>query len=168
MRSASTTPEEYLISLPEDRKPVMTELRNIILQNLPKGYLETITYGMLSYVVPHSVYPNGYHCDPKQPLPFMSIASQKNFIALYHMGLYSDENLLNWFKNEYSENCSAKLDMGKSCIRFKKINEIPMLLVGRLTSKVSVNDWIASYEKSWIKSKKDKDGIESVNDNRKK
>lgn len=151
MHSASTTPDEYLSSLPEDRKPAMTALRNVILENLPQGFVEVMSYGMLGYVVPHSIYASGYHCDPKQPLPFMSIASQKNFIALYHMGIYSDENLLTWFKDEYSKQSSSKVDMGKSCIRFKKPGEIPMDLIGKLASKITVADWIATYENTYKK-----------------
>lgn len=151
MHSASTTPDEYLNSLPEDRKPAMTALRNVILENLPEGFAEVMSYGMLGYVVPHSIYASGYHCDPKQPLPFMSIASQKNFIALYHMGIYSDESLLSWFKDEYSKQSSSKVDMGKSCIRFKKPGEIPMDLIGKLASKITVADWIATYENTYKK-----------------
>lgn len=151
MHSASTTPDEYLSSLPEDRKPAMTALRNVILENLPEGFVEVMSYGMLGYVVPHSIYASGYHCDPKQPLPFMSIASQKNFIALYHMGIYSDESLLSWFKDEYSKQSSSKVDMGKSCIRFKKPGEIPMDLIGKLASKITVADWITTYENTYKK-----------------
>lgn len=151
MHSASTTPDEYLSSLPEDRKPAMTALRNVILENLPEGFAEVMSYGMLGYVVPHSIYASGYHCDPKQPLPFMSMASQKNFIALYHMGIYSDKSLLSWFKDEYSKQSSSKVDMGKSCIRFKKPGEIPMDLIGKLASKITVADWITTYENTYKK-----------------
>ncbi|MBC8054559.1 MAG: DUF1801 domain-containing protein [Sphingobacteriaceae bacterium] len=145
----TSTPEEYMSSLPEERKPVMTELRKAIIQNLPKGFEEAISYGMLSYVVPHSIYPSGYHCDPKQPLPFLSIASQKNFIAVYHMGIYADPELLNWFVAEYPKHSKAKLDMGKSCIRFKKMDQVPVKLIGELASKVSVEDWIGIYERAF-------------------
>jgi hypothetical protein len=105
-----------------------------------------MSYGMIGFVVPHSIYPDGYHCDPKLPLPFISIASQKNFIAVYHMGIYADRNLLEWFENEFPKHSKSKLDMGKSCIRFKKINEIPYELIGQLAGKVSVNEWIKTYE----------------------
>jgi hypothetical protein len=147
MQSKATNPDEYLKTLPEDRKQAMNELRSVILKNLPKGFAEVMAYGMLGYVVPHSLYPNGYHCDPKQPLPFLNIASQKNFIAVYHMGVYSDKKLLDWFTKEYPNHSKAKLDMGKSCIRFKKIDQIPYALIGELVSKMTPQEWIAVYEK---------------------
>jgi uncharacterized protein YdhG (YjbR/CyaY superfamily) len=146
MQSTAKTPQEYMESLPEDRKTAMEKLRNSIQQNLPKGFKETIGYGMLCYVVPHSTYPNGYHCDPKAPLPFLSIASQKNFIAVYHMGIYMDKNLLDWFTSEYSKHVKTKLDMGKSCIRFKKMDQIPYDLLAELFQKITVEDWISKYE----------------------
>ena len=146
MQSTAKTPLEYVASLPEERKIVIELLRTIVLKNLPKGFEETMGYGMLSYVVPHSIYSSGYHCDPKTPLPFLSVASQKNFIAFYHMGIYADEKLLNWFVSEYPKHCKTKLDMGKSCIRFKKMNDIPYELLGELASKMSVQDWISLYE----------------------
>ena len=148
MQSTAKTPTEYVDSLPDERKIVIENIRKMILDNLPKGFEETIAYGMLSYVVPHSIYPSGYHCDPKTPLPFLSVASQKNFIAVYHMGIYADENLLNWFVAEYPKHCKTKLDMGKSCIRFKKMNDIPLELLGQLVDKMSVQDWISLYEKN--------------------
>jgi len=110
-----------------------------------------MSYGMIGYVVPHSIYPKGYHCSPELPLPFISIASQKNAITLYHMMVYADKNLHDWFVTEYSKVCKSKLDMGKSCIRFKKINEIPYELIGKLVSKVSVEQWIEKYESSFVK-----------------
>ena len=127
----------------------MTELRKVIIQNLQKGFEETISYGMLGYVVPHSIYPAGYHCDTKLPLPFLSIASQKNFIAVYHMGIYADQKLLNWFVEEYPKHSKTKLDMGKSCIRFKKMDQVPVELIGELASKMSVEDWIGIYEREF-------------------
>ena len=151
MQSTATTAEQYLAELPEDRISVMSELRNVVMENLPKGFEETMSYGMITYVVPHSIYPNGYHCNPKQALPFISIASQKNFIALHHMGIYADENLLKWFQTEYPKHISAKLDMGKGCIRFKKVNQIPFKLIGELVSKISVEDWIKTYESKFKK-----------------
>jgi hypothetical protein len=153
MQSKASTPEEYLQSLPEDRKKAMTELRKVILANLPKGFKEGMGYGMLGYVVPHTLYPAGYHCDPKLPLPFMSVASQKNFIAVYHMGVYSDPALLKWFTEEYAKHSKTKLDMGKSCIRFKKPDQIPFKLIGELASKMTVQEWIDKYE-SAFKNKK--------------
>ena len=146
MHSTANTPEEYINSIPEERKQLMTELRNIIRKNLPEGFEEVMSYGMISYVVPHSLYENGYHCNPKQPLPFMSIASQKNFVALYHMGIYADKDLLKWFVDEYEKRSKIKLDMGKSCIRFKKPDAIPMDLLGELASKMTTKEWIAIYE----------------------
>src|ERR1041385_6071151 len=124
MKSAAATPEEYVKSLPDDRKKAVAELRKVIRKNLPKGFKETMGYGMLAYVVPHSLYPDGYHCTPELPLPFMNIASQKNFIAVYHMGAYCDKTLLNWFTTEYAKHSKTKLDMGKSCLRFKKLDDI--------------------------------------------
>lgn len=146
MQSSAKTIEQYLLELPEERKSVMNKLRNTILENLPSGFKEGIAYGMIGYVVPHSIYPSGYHCDPKIPLPFMSIASQKNFVALYHMGIYSKKELLDWFVSEYPKHCKTKLDMGKSCIRFKKMDDIPFELIAQLTKKVTVEDWISMYE----------------------
>lgn len=148
MQSKAKIPKEYIDSLPEDRKKAISDLRKVILKNLPKGFVEEMNYGMLGYVVPHSLYPNGYHCNPQLPLPFMGLASQKNFIAFYHMGVYGDKKLLDWFVSEYPKHCKTKLDMGKSCIRFKKINEIPLTLIGQLVSKVSAKDWITIYEKN--------------------
>lgn len=138
--------EHYIDQLPEDRKQAVEQLRKTILDNLPKGFVETMSHGTISYVVPHSIYPDGYHCDPKQPLPFISIVSQKNFIALHHMGLYANPELLQWFTEEYPKHCSTKLDMGKSCIRFKKIDMIPYLLVAELSGKMSTEEWIQLYE----------------------
>jgi hypothetical protein len=151
MQSKATTPEQYLSELPEDRKEAMLKLRNAIKENLPQGFEEVISYGMLGYVVPHSIYPSGYHCNPKLPLPFINLASQKNFIALYHMGIYANKNLESWFVSEYPKHVKTKLDMGKSCIRFKKIDDIPFDFIGELAAKVSVEDWISNYEKAYRK-----------------
>ena len=148
MQSKAATPEEYVESLPDDRRNAINEMRKVIKKNMPKGFKETMGYGMLGYVVPHSLYPAGYHCDPKTPLPFMGLASQKNFIALYHMGIYANPTLLKWFTNEFPKHSKAKLDMGKSCIRFKKPAEIPMKLIGELAGKMTPNDWIDLYEKN--------------------
>lgn len=156
MQSKAQTPDEYFASLPADRKNAMIELRKTILKNIPKGFKEVMSYGMIGYVVPHSTYPNGYHCDPKLPLPFLNIASQKNFIAVYHMGVYSDPKLLDWFVKEYPKHSKAKLDMGKSCIRFKKPAEIPFKLIGELVSKMTPKDWIERYESVLAKSKSKK------------
>jgi hypothetical protein len=149
MRSEAKTAEDYIMSLPDDRKSAMMELRKVIKKNLPKGFQEAMGYGMLGYCVPHSKYPAGYHCDPKQPLPFIGIASQKNFVAVYHMGVYSDEKLLKWFQTEYPKHSRTKLDMGKSCIRFKKPDQIPFKLIGELASKMTPDQWISIYEKAF-------------------
>ncbi len=154
MTSKAATPQEYIDTLPKDRKQAMTEMRKVILKNLPKGFAEVMSYGMIGYVVPHKLYPSGYHCDPKQPLPFAGIASQKNFVALYHMGVYANPDLLKWFIAEYKKRVPSKLDMGKSCIRFKKMEQIPFDLIGELMRKVSVEDWIAVYEKNLARQKK--------------
>lgn len=146
MQSKAATPDSYVAELPADRKEPVTELRNTILKNMPKGFAEEMSYGMLGYVVPHSIYPAGYHCDPKLPLPFMALASQKNFIAFYHMGIYAMPELMEWFTTEYPKHTTAKLDMGKSCIRFKKPEHIPHKLIGQLVKKMSVKDWINCYE----------------------
>jgi uncharacterized protein YdhG (YjbR/CyaY superfamily) len=149
MTSKATTSEQYIQELPEDRVEAIQKLRKIVLDNLPKGFNEEMSYGMIGYVVPHSIYPAGYHCTPKLPLPFMSFASQKNSINFYHMGIYANPELLNWFTTEYPKHCKAKLDMGKSCIRFKKMDQIPFDLIGELVQKVSVEDWISCYESNY-------------------
>lgn len=146
MQSTAMTPDAYIDALPKERKEVITKLRNSILENLPSGFEETMNYGMLGYVVPHSKYSNGYHCDPSLPLPFINLASQKNHIGFYHMGIYSDPELMDWFVAEYPKHVSTKLDMGKSCIRFKNMSKIPYELLGELVSKMTVDDWIARYE----------------------
>lgn len=145
MTSTATSPKEYLENLPEDRKKHVSQLRDTILKNLPVGFEETMSYGMIGYVVPHRIYPEGYHYDPKLPLPFMSIASQKNYIALYHSGIYADENLHKWFIEEYPKHSKTKLDMGKSCIRFKKPEHIPYDLIAELCRKLSPEEYIALY-----------------------
>src|SRR5690606_31669092 len=146
MTSDAKTPDAYIDSLPEDKKRAIKQLRQTIIANLPSGFVEEMSYGMIGYVVPHSIYPAGYHCDPKLPLPFISIAAQKNSVNFYHMGIYANPELLSWFVNEYPKHSKGKLDMGKSCIRFKKLDAIPFALIGELASKVTVSDWIATYE----------------------
>jgi len=148
MRTEGITPEEIIANSPEERREALTKLRNTIREHLPEGFREGIGYGMICYAVPHSVYPAGYHCDPKLPLPFMSFASQKNFIAFYHMGMYADPELLNWFQTEYAKVSKTKLDMGKSCVRFKKPDQIPFELIGQLVSKMSAEEWIKRYEEN--------------------
>ncbi len=152
MQYKANSPEDYINQVPEERQETLKKLRKIIKENLPKGFEEGMQYSFISYYVPHSIYPNGYHCNPKEPLPFMSFASQKNSINLYHSGIYANKDLYDWFVNEYPKHCKRKLDMGKSCIRFKKIEEIPFELIAALCKKVTVEDWISLYESS-IKNK---------------
>ena len=146
MKASGKTVEEILINLPEDRAESFNKLHNVILKSLPKGFEAAISYGGLGYVVPHTLYPAGYHCKPSEPLPFAGIASQKNSINFYHMGIYADPKLLEWFVSEYPKHSKQKLDMGKSCIRFKKFDEIPYKLIGELMKKMTANEWIRLYE----------------------
>ena len=146
MKIEANNPDEYISKLPEERQVAVSKLRKLINKSLPEGYEETMSYGMLGWVVPHSKYPEGYHCDPQLPLPFLSMASQKNFIALYHMGIYAEPKLLEWFVEQYPNHCKRKLDMGKSCIRFKKMDDIPFKLLGELFTKLSPDQWISIYE----------------------
>lgn len=143
--------ELYIAALPQARQKLVSKLRNVIKKNLPTGFEEGIGYGMIAYFVPHAIYPDGYHADPSTPLPFINIASQKNHLAIYHLGIYSDKELLNWFKTEYAQRCKYKLDMGKSCIRFKHMDDIPYDLIGELAAKVSVQQWISKYESMFKK-----------------
>ncbi len=144
----ANTVDEYIQKVPEERKIPISKLRDTVRDNLPAGFEECINYNMIGYVVPHSSYPAGYHCNPKLPLPFISIASQKNFIALYHAGIYADNDLLDWFVKEYPKYVSTKLDMGKSCIRFKKVANIPYDLIATLCQKMTADEWINLYEKN--------------------
>lgn len=148
MPTKSDSPEHYIEQAPNERKETLNTLRKVIIDNLPTGFEEGIQYNMIAYYVPHSIYPDGYHCKPETPLPFMSFASQKNSINLYHSGIYANSELLDWFVGEYPKHCKRKLDMGKSCIRFKKIEEIPFDLIGELCQKMSVQHWIELYEKT--------------------
>ena len=154
MQSTAPNPLEYLAEIPSERKNAFEKLRNVVLENLPDGFEECMAGGMLNYVVPHSIFPAGYHCDPKQPLPFLGLASQKNFIAVFHMGIYSKPELLEWFTAEYPKHVKTKLDMGKSCIRFKKPDQIPFELLGELFQKMTVADWVDTYQTELEKSRK--------------
>lgn len=145
------TIEEYLATIPEDRRPVIEKLRQVIQTNLPEGFEEQLAFGMISYVVPLTRYPQGYHAQAGEPLPFISLASQKNHIALYHMGIYGDPVLLDWFTKEYAKRVPTKLDMGKSCIRFKNPDRIPYDLIAELCQKISVDEFINAYERAMIK-----------------
>jgi len=146
MNTTEITIESILAKVPEDRKEAFTNLHQTIVSNLPEGFEPGISYGMLGYVVPHHLYPAGYHCKPSEPLPFVSIASQKNSINFYHMGIYADATLLNWFVAEYPKHSAQKLDIGKSCIRFKKPEHILYELLGQLMQKMTAAHWIALYE----------------------
>lgn len=146
MKYQANSPEDYIAQLAEDRKPVLEKLRKIISENLPKGFQEGMSYNMIGYFVPHSLYPSGYHCDPKLPLPFINIASQKNFVALYHSGIYAKKELFDWFVAEYPKHTRYKLDMGKSCVRFKKMHDIPYDLIAEFCKKLTVKEWIKIYE----------------------
>lgn len=148
MKYIANNPEEYLAQLPEDRKDAVGKLREVIRANIPEGFQETMSYNMIGYVVPHSLYPGGYHCDPKLPLPFMNIASQKNFIAVYSSSVYADPDILAWFLDAYAKLGIGKPDMGKSCIRFKKPERIPFALIGELAGKMTVAQWITRYEQN--------------------
>ena len=146
MQYEAASPDDYINQLPDERKEPLTKLRKVINDNIPKGFEEGMNYNLIGYYVPHSVYPDGYHCDPKLPLPFMNLASQKNFVAVYHMGVYAKKELLDWFTSEYPKYSNRKLDMGKSCIRLKKMDDIPYELIGELASKMTAEEWIDVYE----------------------
>jgi uncharacterized protein DUF1801 len=148
MKSTATTPEEYVRELPAERREAITALRNVISKNIPTGFKEVMCYGMIGWVVPFDLFPAGYHCNPKMPVPFANIASQKNFISLHHLGIYSNPGLLKWFKEEFARQSKSRLDMGKGCIRFKKMEDIPFKLIGELMKKITVKDWLAFYEKA--------------------
>lgn len=152
MKIEANSPEAYLAQVPEERQASFSQLRQTILDQLPQGFEEAMSYGMIGYVVPHSLYPDGYHCTPNLPLPFMNIANQKNFIAFYHMGIYAEPELLEWFVNAYNAMDLPKLDMGKSCIRFKKWDRIPFDLIGQLVAKRTPQQWIELYERNYKKS----------------
>jgi len=151
---AIETLKDYLENISEERKPIINKLRKVIKNAMPSGFEECLSYKMIAYVVPFKTYPNGYHCNPKLPLPFVSLASQKNFIALYHMGIYANTEIYDWFVAEYPKHCKYKIDMGKSCIRFKKMEDIPFDLIAELMKKYTVEEWINTYDKVLNISKK--------------
>lgn len=140
--------EEYLGALPKERKVVIERMISLFATRLPEGFEQGLNYGMPSFYVPHNRYPDGYHCDPKLPLPFINMASQKNFVALYHMGIYATPELLEWWQTEYPKHSKYKLDMGKSCVRFKRLDDIPWGLLEELAQKITPESWIATYEAS--------------------
>lgn len=153
MKIIANSVQEYFQNIPDERKDTMNRLREIINNNIPNEFKEVLNYGMPSWVIPHSIYPSGYHTSPDLPLPFMSLASQKHFIGLYHMGIYADLELLKWWQTEYRQSAKRKLDMGKSCIRLKYLDDIPFELIGILCKKISANEWITIYENSIINRK---------------
>ena len=144
--SNPSTVDAYINGLPQKRTAPMKRLMNRISENLPEGFESVLNYGMPSWVVPHRIYPAGYHPNPKLPLPFLSIASQKSHIAVYHMGIYASPPLLEWFVETYPQHCNTKLNMGKSCIRFTNTSKIPHDLIGELCRKLSPQQWIKIYE----------------------
>ena len=148
MRSQAKTPDEYVDSVPPAHKAAVAALRKTLKKHLPKGFAETMGYGMLCYVVPLKTYPAGYLGDPATPLGFISVASQKDFVAFYHMGLYGDAKLLAWFREEFAQRSPARLDMGKSCVRFKKPESIPLDLIAELAGKITPKQWISRYEEA--------------------
>lgn len=148
MKVKANTIEEYLENIQEDRKPIINQIRDTVNQNIPDGFHECLNYGMLGWVVPHEIYPDGYHCNQKLPLPFMNLASQKNHIGFYHSGIYASPELMKWFTNEFTKHSDRKLDMGKSCIRFKKPEHVPLDLLAELVSKMTTDDWISLYEQN--------------------
>jgi uncharacterized protein YdhG (YjbR/CyaY superfamily) len=152
MPAAPSTVEEYLAAIPEDRRETLNAIRKVIRKNLPKGYEEGIQYGMIGYFVPHGVYPAGYHCDPKQPLPFVHLASQKNHMALYLFCLYMDEAAMERFTTAWQQT-GKKLDMGKSCVRFKKLEQVPLDVVADTIRAIPVKDFVAHYDASRPKKK---------------
>ena len=148
MAQSINFPEEYIAQIPDERREAFGALRQTVLKNLPPGFKEVISYGMIGFVVPHEIYPQGYHCSPELPLPFVNIANQKNFIALYHMGIYSDPELLTWFEQEYPKHCKTKLDMGKSCIRFNPKKDLPNYALIKLLRKLSLKNYLHLYQQS--------------------
>jgi hypothetical protein len=150
MTISAINPDDYIDKIEDSQKQTaVIKLRNVIGKLIPDGFEEGILYNMITFYIPHGLYPAGYHCDPKIPLPFISIAAQKNFVAIYHMGIYADQDLLNWFTEEHHKRVPAKLDMGKSCIRYKNPDKIPYDLIGELAAKMTPNDWISLYEKAF-------------------
>ena len=147
MQSKAATVEQYLKELPAERRQAINEVRAVILKNLDKNYEEGMQYGMIGYFVPHKLYPAGYHCDPKQPLPFACLASQKNYMSLYMMSEYRPGD--DWFKKAW-EKTGKKLDMGKSCIRFKRVEDLALNVIGEAIRRMPAKKWIEVYE-SFIK-----------------
>ena len=138
--------KEFIDNLPDDRKKAVSEIRKVINKNLPAGFKESFGMGMIIWSVPHSSYPAGYHCDPKKPLMLIGLAANKSGISMHHMGLYASPKLLNWFTSEWTKQSSKKLDMGKGCVRFKKLEDVPLGLLGELSTKLTPHAWVEHYE----------------------
>ena len=145
--SDSITVQEYVENLPDDQKRTVSEIRKAINKNLPKGFKESIGMGMIVWSVPHSSYPAGYHCNPSKPLMLMGLSATKSGVSLHHMGLYGSTSLLKWFQSEWTGHTAKKLDMGKACIRFKKPEDVPLDLIGELSTKLTPQRWVEQYEK---------------------
>jgi uncharacterized protein YdhG (YjbR/CyaY superfamily) len=148
MQIPADSVDDYISKIPEERQEIFKKVFDAINDNLPKGFQENISYGMIGWSIPLETYPAGYHCTPGSPLPFMALASQKNFIAFYHMGMYANPELLDWFVAEYPKYSKRKLDMGKSCVRFKKMDDIPLELLAEVSKRMTVQDWIDCYERN--------------------
>ncbi len=142
------TPQDWINEQDESRQEALQQLRQTFNENLPEGFEERVSGGMLHWVVPHATYPDGYHCNPDDPLPFISLASRKRFIPMCHMGLYAEPDVLDWFQRSYEDHARTKLDMGKSCVRFKKMDDIPYDLLVELAQKFSPKEWIELYERA--------------------
>jgi Domain of unknown function (DU1801) len=143
--------DAVLEKLSSEQQATINALRTVINKNLPKGFAEALSYGMIGYVVPHTLYPKGYHCKPAEPLPFISLAATKTGYSIYHMGIYANKKLYDWFVAEHAKASTKKLDIGKSCIKYKNAADIPLILIGKLVKKISVKDWIATYENAFLK-----------------
>ena len=144
--------DDYLAGVPEERREVLQAVRQTILENLSQGYEEGIQYGMIGYYVPHEIYPAGYHADPRQPVPFAGLASQKNHMAIYLMSVYADPELEGWFRAAWT-NAGKRLDMGKSCVRFKKLDAVPLDVIAETVRRVPVSEFIDQYESSRVSTK---------------
>lgn len=140
--------KEYIDTLPVDRKKVVSEIRKVINKNIPKGFRESVASNMIMWSVPHTAYPPGYHCDPSKPLMLMCLSATKGGISLHHMGLYGSGPLLNWFQGEWPKHSARKIDMGKACVRFKKLEDVPLDLIGELVTKLSPQKWVEVYERA--------------------
>ena len=147
-KAKQDSPEAYILRQPPERIDALNRLRETILLHLPSGFEETMQYGMITYVVPKSLFPAGYHVNPSDPLPFLSLANQKQYIALYHLGLYARPDLFKWFSDSYAALAVGKLDIGKSCIRFKNTSKIPYDLIAALCEKLTPEAFVAIYQAS--------------------